>query len=89
MSLRGVLFTDTGPYRGAMRQCYHRFHFKELTMMVMMMMLTTRECDSKRRKFKGSFASYDFLAQTVQTVRRPIKFVREFSHNLVSKFYKI
>jgi len=50
MSLRGVLFTDTGPYRGAMRQCYHR------------------ECDSKRRKFKGSFASYDFLAQTVQTV---------------------
>ena len=24
MSLRGVLFTDTGPYRGAMRQCYHR-----------------------------------------------------------------
>ena len=28
-----------------------------------------RECDSKRRKFKGSFASYDFLAQTVQTVR--------------------
>lgn len=50
MSLRGVLFTDTGPYRGAMRQCYHR------------------ECDSKRRKFKGSFASYDFLGQTVQTV---------------------
>ena len=34
----------------------------------------SRECDSKRRKFKGSFASYDFLAQTVQTVRRPINF---------------
>ena len=30
-----------------------------------------RECDSKRRKFKGSFASYDFLGQTVQTVSRP------------------
>ena len=71
MSLRGVLFTDTGPYRGAMRQCYHRFHFKEFTMIgewCLVMMLTTRECDSKRRKFKGSFASYDFLAQTVQTV---------------------
>ena len=36
--------------------------------------LMSRECDSKRRKFKGSFASYDFLAQTVQTVRRPINF---------------
>ena len=34
MSLRGVLFTDTGPYRGAMRQCYHRFHCKELTMIM-------------------------------------------------------
>ena len=77
MSLRGVLFTDTGPYRGAMRQCYHRLlllrftYCKGLTMMVM-----SRECDSKRRKFKGSFASYDFLAQTVQTVRRPIKSVK-------------
>ena len=27
MSLRGVLFTDTGPYRGAMRQCYHRLFY--------------------------------------------------------------
>merc|ERR1719234_374640 len=36
--------------------------------MMMMLMLLTRECDSKRRKFKGSFASYDFLAHTVQTV---------------------
>ena len=24
-----------------------------------------RECDSKRRKFKGTFASYDFLAQVL------------------------
>lgn len=24
LSLRGVLFTDTGPYRGAMAKCYHR-----------------------------------------------------------------
>ena len=62
----------------------------------MLMMLTTRECDSKRRKFKGSFASYDFLAQTVQTVRRPIKFVRGiltqhdlkiFAKNLKKKKY--
>jgi len=50
LSLRGLLFTDTGPYRGAMRECYHR------------------ECDSKRRNHKSEFASYDFLAQTVQTV---------------------
>jgi len=50
LSLRGLLFTDTGPYRGAMKECYHR------------------ECDSKRLKHKGEFASYDFLAQTVQTV---------------------
>jgi hypothetical protein len=27
-----------------------------------------RECDSKRGKFKGAFANYDFLAHTVQTV---------------------
>lgn len=26
-----------------------------------------RECDSKRRKFEGSFASYDFLAQVFDT----------------------
>jgi len=50
LSLRGLLFTDTGPYRGDMQSCYHR------------------ECDSKRRSFKGEFANYDFLAQTVQTV---------------------
>eukprot|EP00090_Calanus_glacialis_P006978 TRINITY_DN15459_c1_g1_i4.p1 TRINITY_DN15459_c1_g1~~TRINITY_DN15459_c1_g1_i4.p1 ORF type:complete len:598 (-),score=166.59 TRINITY_DN15459_c1_g1_i4:74-1867(-) len=50
LSLRGLLFTDTGPYRGAMKDCYHR------------------ECDSKRRNHKAEFASYDFLAQTVQTV---------------------
>ena len=65
LSLRGVLFTDTGnrrslkvrlngkflgPYRGAMAKCYHR------------------ECDSKRRNNKAAFANYDFLAQTVQTV---------------------
>merc|ERR1719350_512641 len=50
LSLRGLLFTDTGPYRGSMAKCYHR------------------ECDSKRRNHKGGFASYDFLAQTVQTV---------------------
>ena len=48
--------------------------------MVMVMMVMTRECDSKRRKFKGSFASYDFLAQTVQTVRRPIKSDRRSWH---------
>jgi len=24
LSLRGLLFTDTGPYRGAMKRCYHR-----------------------------------------------------------------
>ena len=24
LSLRSVLFTDTGPYRGVMTQCYHR-----------------------------------------------------------------
>jgi len=24
LSLRGLLFTDTGPYRGAMKECYHR-----------------------------------------------------------------
>lgn len=50
LSLRGLLFTDTGPYRGAMKDCYHR------------------ECDSKRMNHKAEFASYDFLAQTVQTV---------------------
>jgi len=50
LSLRGLLFTDTGPYRGEMQECYHR------------------QCDSKRKKFQGTFASYDFLAQTVQTV---------------------
>ena len=44
-------------------------------------MLMSRECDSKRRKFKGSFASYDFLAQTVQTVRRPIKFLPIFTNS--------
>ena len=27
-----------------------------------------RECDSKRMKHKGEFASYEFLCQTVQTV---------------------
>ena len=27
-----------------------------------------RECDSKRLKHRGEFASYDFLCQTVQTV---------------------
>ena len=25
LSLKGVLFTDTGPYRGAMQACYHRY----------------------------------------------------------------
>ena len=24
LSLRSVLFTDTGPYRGVMARCYHR-----------------------------------------------------------------
>ena len=24
MSLKSVLMTDTGPYRGVMKQCYHR-----------------------------------------------------------------
>ena len=72
--MRGVLFTDTGPYRGAMRQCYHRL-LNSQNLAIIVTMLMSRECDSKRRKFKGSFASYDFLAQTVQTVSGPIEYL--------------
>ncbi|XP_023335294.1 uncharacterized protein LOC111706611 [Eurytemora carolleeae] len=50
LSLRAVLLTDTGPYRGLMQQCYHQ------------------QCDSKRGKFKGVFADFNFLSKTVQTV---------------------
>ena len=61
-----------GQWGSATIGCSTSWSSFQLTMMVTLLM--SRECDSKRRKFKGSFASYDFLAQTVQTVRRPINF---------------